>query len=446
VIGAEWRKISPLHQIRPEMPPTLIFHGDKDSVAPFPTLTAFCQKMSESKNVCELVLETGGVHGHINNDMKLFDNAANQTITFLSKQQLGTTSGEDTLVGVNYFAGWWKELPNKWHGQGWNINQPDWRPKFPGRVPLLGEYNTQATMDLEIEAASSHGVDFFAILYYFPQPGARQAKHAPMLNRGLETFLASPNADKMKFCIEYCNAPDFSARNEKEWSDCVKVWVAAMKHPSYLRVDGRLVFKVHGISQFLKTHNHDYKLCRKRLDALRNAVRGAGLGEMIIGVGVAGQTPPLGRGWPPAELFDFTATYMCVPDIKTQETEYPYATLAQQARTTLKNRVADPIPWMPYLAAGWNPRPWTYPKAPPHYQRFFKFPTGKEFTDELKAMKEALEKHPSLGLPKRDGTRRKIFTIYAWNEFGEGGIVAPTKGRGTMMLDSIKHVFGGDNR
>ena len=30
----------------------------------------------------------------------------------------------------------------------------------------------------------------------------------------------------------------------------------------------------------------------------------------------------------------------------------------------------------------------------------------------------------------------------AWNEFGEGGIVAPTKGRGHMMLQCIKDVFG----
>ena len=89
VIGAEWRTISPLHQIRPKMPPTLIFHGDKDSVAPYPTIMAFYKKMRDSKNVCELVLERGGVHGHINNDMKLFDDAANRTKAFLSKQQLG---------------------------------------------------------------------------------------------------------------------------------------------------------------------------------------------------------------------------------------------------------------------------------------------------------------------------------------------------------------------
>ena len=35
--------------------------------------------------------------------------------------------GERPLVVVNYFAGWWKKLPNKWHGRGWNDQEPDWR-------------------------------------------------------------------------------------------------------------------------------------------------------------------------------------------------------------------------------------------------------------------------------------------------------------------------------
>ncbi len=60
--------------------------------------------------------------------------------------------------------------------------------------------------------------------------------------------------------------------------------------------------------------------------------------------------------------------------------------------------------------------------------------------------KAALAKHTSLGLPKKDGTMQKAFTIYAWNEFGEDGILAPTKGAVTMMLESINNVFGGSAR
>jgi hypothetical protein len=57
-----------------------------------------------------------------------------------------TAGGDRVLVGVNYFAGWWESLPNKWHGKGWTTNKPDWRPRFPDGVPLLGSYNEPATM------------------------------------------------------------------------------------------------------------------------------------------------------------------------------------------------------------------------------------------------------------------------------------------------------------
>ena len=138
--------------------------------------------------------------------------------SFTGEKQVVSKEKGDTLVGVNYFAGWWKELPNKWHGQGWSTKDPDWRPSNPSRVPLLGEYNTQATMDQEIVTAAAHGVDFFMILYYFPKPVAQEVTHAPRLNRGFETFVASKNAGKMKFCIEYCNHGNFSAGNDKEWN------------------------------------------------------------------------------------------------------------------------------------------------------------------------------------------------------------------------------------
>lgn len=47
-----------------------------------------------------------------------------------------------------------------------------------------------------------------------------------------------------------------------------------------------------------------------------------------------------------------------------------------------------------------------------------------------------------LGIPRRDGTVARAFTIYARNEFGEGGIVAPTQGEGMMKLEGIAEVFG----
>jgi hypothetical protein len=52
-----------------------------------------------------------------------------------------------------------------------------------------------------------------------------------------------------------------------------------------------------------------------------------------------------------------------------------------------------------------------------------------------------MDEHERLSVPARDG-RVKMLLIYAWNEFGEGGIVAPTTGRGQMMLEGISQIFG----
>ncbi|MBI5833798.1 MAG: hypothetical protein HZB16_16015 [Armatimonadetes bacterium] len=345
------------------------------------------------------------------------------------------------LVGVEYFAGWWPELPNKWHGKGWTAQEPDWRTEFPGRVPLLGAYNDQATMDAEIVAAADHGVDFFSILYYHPQPGGPHEVEAQRLNRGLAAFLASPNAGRMKFMLEFCNAPGFDAATDAQWAECIKTFVAAMRSPSYLRVGGRLVLKIHGGSWFLDTYGNDAERTRRALDQLRAAVREAGLGELIIGAGIMSRTRYAAEQ-PLAKVFDFTATYMSIPEVEVRPAEHPYALLAAEARVSRELHAADPLPWMPYLAVGWNPRPWTHPEADPNHRRFFTFATREQWTEELRAMKADLAARPTLGLPLPDGTRQPAFTIYAWNEFGEGGILAPTQGEQNTKLEAIRDVFG----
>ncbi|MCL4788421.1 MAG: hypothetical protein KJ070_16780 [Verrucomicrobia bacterium] len=56
-------------------------------------------------------------------------------------------------------------------------------------------------------------------------------------------------------------------------------------------------------------------------------------------------------------------------------------------------------------------------------------------------MKAALELHPNLGIPA-DGGREKMLIMYALNEFGEGGIMAPTLVEKEMKLEAVREVFG----
>lgn len=340
-----------------------------------------------------------------------------------------SVGNDDVLVGINYFAGWWKPLPNKWN------NHPtlgDWRGEFPERFPLLGEYNDQETIDREIVAAAENGVDFFLILWYYNGTDEREP-NSRFLNQGLSGFLQSTVADRMSFSIEFCNAAIYQVTSDEEWADCIKTWVQAMRHPSYLRVGGKLVFKVHSGQQFWLQNGSDLQVCERRLSDLRQAVRQAELGEMLIGVGAQ-------VGHPAISCFDFTGTYMEVPLLPQRDENYPYAVLADQIGSIRAGHANDAKAYLPFMAAGWNPRPW------PDNRPYFSMPTKEEWLSELKQIKQDLGEMKGLGLPLPDGSHQKAFTIYAWNEFGEGGFVAPTKGAGWMKLKAIREVFGANHR
>ncbi len=237
-------------------------------------------------------------------------------------------NAERVLVGVNYFAGWWEPLPNKWHDP---IDGSDWRKQYPGRVPLLGEFNTQATMDREIEAAAEHGIAFFSILWYPIPSGAEYEQNVRNVNAGLEHFLASPQAGRIKFMVELCNHPPFVIKSSDDWTSCIRTLLPAFKHPSYLRVGGKLVFKIHRrtISPWITGTIRRRE--KEQLDRLRRAVQEAGLGEILIGGGVMGGSA-IGRDWPAARLFDFTNTYMDIPKLELKPADYPYDQLAKAIR------------------------------------------------------------------------------------------------------------------
>lgn len=239
----------------------------------------------------------------------------------------GKGDDSNVLVGVNYFAGWWKKQPNKWqHGE------QDWRLIYPERRPLLGEYNTQETMDREIVAAADHGVDFFQILWYGAE---KERENDHLLNRGVEQFMRSPNAGRMKFMIEYCNHKPFGITSETRWLECVSFWVKCMQHPSYLRVGGRSVFKIHGGGQFyVQTGGPDGNMDRF-LIILRDAVREADVGELIIGSGGNGPMPFRDDHWMLTRL-DYNNEYMAVPRIKRTGTR---TILTKCSPSTMQNGV-----------------------------------------------------------------------------------------------------------
>lgn len=84
-IGNEWFKLSPLHNIKGNLPPVLIFHGMKDDVVPIEGIINFQKKMVSIGNSCDLIIHGEGIHGYFLYSKSKYKEVINQTFSFLKR-------------------------------------------------------------------------------------------------------------------------------------------------------------------------------------------------------------------------------------------------------------------------------------------------------------------------------------------------------------------------
>ena len=117
---------------------------------------------------------------------------------------------------------------------------------------------------------------------------------------------------------------------------------------------------------------------------------------------------------------------------------FPYTQTGDYQGQARTNHSHDLVPYLPNVIAGFAPGPWE------EHAPSFAFPTQLEWEAVLRQVKAQCEDPRNrFGFP--DPTRphgfQPAFNIYAWNELGEGGIMAPTRGDGYMKLDTIAAVL-----
>ncbi len=70
-IGDRWEELSPAHQVRPNMPPTLLFHGDGDTTTPIQGARIFAEAMRKAGNRIEFISPSGAIHTYMFKDATL---------------------------------------------------------------------------------------------------------------------------------------------------------------------------------------------------------------------------------------------------------------------------------------------------------------------------------------------------------------------------------------
>jgi len=278
--------------------------------------------------------------------------------------------------------------------------------EFPDREPIWGwRDDSLQVMERQIDLAADHGLAFFAFCWYWHDNGRainEQAIKDDPKHTGLELFLKARNNRRLKFCLLVANHGGFEIRGTESWKQAADFWMPYLKHPQYLTVDGKplvIIFNPDGGDQAGFAY-------------LQEAARRAGLPGVAIAACAGG----------PAEMGYTHAThYNIVPDYPAGSQEHGYAELAEaQARAWGGTREQ---PYLPEVIAGWDARPWRGPQGQGKEQdAYFPDRTPEQFAASLREAIAWMEAHPD------QTTAERTILVYAWNEFGEGGYIAPTKG------------------
>jgi hypothetical protein len=329
------------------------------------------------------------------------------------------------MIGAYYFDGWsgrsrWADDPN----EPWAADAPTHLTRrmieeFPEREPVWGwRDDSLEIMERQIDLAADHGLKFFAFCWYWHDNAAginEDAIRKDPKHTGLELFLKAKNRDRMKFCLLIANHAGFEIRGRENWKRAGEFWLPYFQNEQYLKVDGKPLVLIFGAGG---EHMEGFA-------AMQTLARESGL----PGLAIAG----CGRG-SVAEGYTHRTHYNINGGYTAGAREVPYSELVSANSSAWSGSPEQP--YIPIVTAGWDKRPWEGPQGLNQAQGWY-YPdrTPEQFQDYLRDAVEWMNGHPN------QTTAERIVLIYAWNEFGEGGFIAPTKGDPDgKYLEALKSV------
>ena len=320
-------------------------------------------------------------------------------------------------VGAYYFEGWYHDTP----GAIAAFANEELRNDFPEREPIWGgglwRGDTVEIMEQQIDLAADHGVAFFSFDWYWKGSPAATANDG--INSGLKNFMLASNRDRMEFNINIVDAAPTTIDSDAEWEQVADMLMPYLTDSQYLRVGGNPLITNFASAGMTQT-NYDY---------FQQIATAAGLDGVEFAANVEG----------PTSLYSHVTRYNAVPGWGAGEVEYPYQSLTDYvegndtwAEGIWNTESGGPQSYIPVVMAGWDARPWNTP--PTWY--FNPSRTPEAVGAHLQKAIDWIDNNPALATPER------LVMIYAWNEFGEGGYIAPTVGDPEgAYLQSIRNVL-----
>ncbi|OJV15911.1 MAG: hypothetical protein BGO21_30540 [Dyadobacter sp. 50-39] len=327
-------------------------------------------------------------------------------------------AGKKVMLGAYYFDGW--------TGKTSHVS-PALKERFPERMPYGGwETSNMSSIERQIDEAANAGLSFFSFCWYQGRSKTDSSDFgANVMNNALRLYLNASNRERLKFNILVVNHEGYLI-DSAQWPALSDYWCLLFKNPFYLQVDGKPLIVFFGLQSLLKSFSGDPEKVKTALNSLRDNAKSKGLRGATIGVCVG------------AGEFELNLAKKCGFDVLTNYNNHGNGFFGNTNEEVPIDsmRIKDikvwdiigskgGLPFIPAVTLNWDKRPWE--RTGTTYSQRFSGYSERSVKSAVVACKNWMAKNNSRTVAE------KIAVLYAWNEYGEGAWLTPSK----MLKDSL---------
>jgi hypothetical protein len=330
-------------------------------------------------------------------------------------------AAQNYSIGVYYYPGWRSDYINWKDVKGAPDSRSPGKP-WPDRQPLLGYYPEEEPWVAEkhIAWASQHGITFFAYDWYW-------GDNKPEYDHALKNYLQAKNKSKLQFCLLWAYHTAV-LKNQKEFDGMVTYWLDNyFNQPTYYRIDDKPVLFVYSYDQLEANANKFGETAKTLLARANGIAKQKGYKGIYFIVTTNARPSDDIEKWFLDMGFNAYTGWNYVETKGSKSDEYDTMVNGYLDYYGAAAQTAKRLPYLVPASPGWDSRPWHGATAAIRNN-----PTPEKFERMLRGAKQLMDTSDKIP---------KILMIEAWNEFGEGSYIEPTKKWGFAYLETIRKIF-----
>ncbi len=329
-------------------------------------------------------------------------------------------------VGLHVFSSWRYGFWRGRHDATWDVCSP-----YDEITPYMGYYDEgiPEVADWENKWFCEHGIDFQLQCWYGPTvidepikfPGFSHALHDGYFNSVYKNY--------SKFAIMWENNFTKAITPEAFEKYLVPFFIEYyFKDPGYYKIDGKPVFSIYTIGTLAKPEYFgSIEQARKELDFLREAVKKAGMPDIILlCAGGSGTENDIKF----REALGVEGTYAYNWGTESYTAEYQENMLTNAMETF--SQYATSVVHVPTVGVGFNCVARHDARHPsisiPEYEKILTWTRDNYLTNTRQ-------------FPDQSAWQSKMVLLSCWNEFDEGHYINPSGLHGFGFLDTLRKVF-----